>query len=320
VTIVTPYLAASNYGNWHTAARWARHLAPGFRVSVEQSWSGRPADLLIALHARRSAESIAQFAAAHPDRPLIVVLTGTDLYRDLPASAAARRSLQLASRLVVLNDRGTRSLPPPARRKATVVLQSARPLSPSRKSRQRLTIAVVGHLRAEKNPQFVWTLLQRLPADLPLLIRHVGDALDPALGRRAAQVARGDPRYRWLGGLPRGRARQVIRSSHLLLHPSIVEGGAQVVIEALTSHTAVLASRIDGNTGLLGGTYAGLFDGADVDAACRLVVRAAREPQFLQQLQASCARRARRFAPERERATLLRLVREALDASRRNAR
>ena len=317
LTIVTPYLAAANNGNWHTAARWGRFLADRYRVAVVQSWDGSPCDLLIALHARRSAESIDRFAATHPDRRLIVVLTGTDLYRDLAVSEEARRSLDVASKLVVLNELGSRRLPVYVRDKAEVILQSATSMPAARKPARYLSIAVVGHLRDEKNPQLVWALLNRLAQDLPLRIRHVGEAVDPALGREAAEVASRDHRYTWLGGLSRARARQVIRTSHLLLHPSNMEGGAQAVIEAVRSHTAVLASGIDGNAGLLGVDYPGLFTENDVDAACELVLRAARGPGFFQRLQRRCERRAPLFGPERERVSLLRLVDNCLHASTR---
>jgi putative glycosyltransferase (TIGR04348 family) len=316
VTIVTPYTAAANNGNWHTAARWASFLSRAYRVAIEQSWSNAPCDLLIALHARRSAESIRRFAAAHPDRPLVVVLTGTDLYRDLADSQEARHSLELATRLVVLNDLGPRRLPHPVRSKTEVILQSARPLRAARRPAQHLSIAVVGHLREEKNPRLVWALLRKLPENLPLHIRHVGDALDPDL-EREARAAMHDPRYCWLGGLSRARAREVIRTSHLLLHPSTMEGGAQAVIEAVTSHTAVLASGIDGNAGLLGQDYEGLFTENDADAACELVLRAARQPCFLERLRRQCTRRAPLFGPERERAKLLGLVDNCLFHSER---
>jgi glycosyltransferase involved in cell wall biosynthesis len=117
-----------------------------------------------------------------------------------------------------------------------------------------------------------------------------------------------DRRYRWLGGLSRARAREIIRRSHLLLHPSTMEGGAQAVIEAVTSHTAVIASGIDGNAGLLGEDYEGLFTENDVEAACALVLRAARQPRFLERLRRRCEQRAPLFAAARERARLLRLV------------
>ena len=319
VTIVTPCTAAANNGNWHTAARWASFLRRAFAVTIAQSWSGAPCDLLIALHARRSADSIASFAAAHPDRPLVVVLTGTDLYRDLADSEEAQRSLGLATRLVVLNELGPRRLPLEVRGKAEVILQSARSLGAASKPTRPLEIAVVGHLREEKNPRLVWALLRSLPPETPLRIRHVGEALDPLL-EQEARAAMHDPRYRWLGGLSRARAREVIRSSHLLLHPSTMEGGAQAVIEAVRSHTAVLASGIDGNAGLLGEAYAGLFTENDVEAARGLVLRAVREPRFLGSLRRQCEARAPMFSPARERAALLRLVDNCLSRPNRTTR
>jgi hypothetical protein len=47
-----------------------------------------------------------RLGAAHPRRGLAVVLTGTDLYRDIATDAAAQRSLALAQALVVLQELG----------------------------------------------------------------------------------------------------------------------------------------------------------------------------------------------------------------------
>ena len=66
---------------------------------------------MAALHTRRSATSIQAWDRAYPDKPLIVVLTGTDLYRDIHTDADARQSLALASHLVVLQDAGLAALP-----------------------------------------------------------------------------------------------------------------------------------------------------------------------------------------------------------------
>lgn len=320
VAIITPTLAASNTGNWHTAARWARFLRPHFRVRVCDRWDGGADDCLIALHARRSAASIRAFARAYPQRPLIVVLTGTDLYRDLPRNRRARASLELATRLVALNDLAPERLPPRWRQKCEVILQSAPRLRPGRKAQRHLDVAVVGHLRAEKDPQLIWRLLRQVDADLPVRIWHAGGALDAALARRARAVAQRDPRYRWLGNLTRGAARQLMRRSHLLLHPSRLEGGAQAVIEAVRAGTPVIGSRIDGNVGLLGAAYPGWFPPGDARAAARLLTRAARERQFLKTLADACARRAARFEPKREAMAVRRLVHNALASAQRNAR
>src|SRR5678815_4560739 len=108
VLIVSPAAASANNGNWHTAARWQRFLAPVAEASIRgpgEAVVPGDADLLIALHARRSAEAIERWRAARPAAPLAVVLTGTDLYRDLDQhDARARHSLECASRVVVLQE------------------------------------------------------------------------------------------------------------------------------------------------------------------------------------------------------------------------
>lgn len=320
VAIIAPALAVSNTGNWHTAARWARFLRPRFRIDVGDRWAGEDVACLIALHARRSAPSIHAFAAAHPDRALVVVLTGTDLYRDLATDAQARKSLDLATRLVVLNELAPRRLPPRWRRKATVILQSAPALAPVRRARRAFDVAVVGHLRAEKDPQLVWDMLRHVADDLPLRVWHAGAALEPQLGRAAREIARRDPRYRWLGDLPRSAARRLMRRCHVLLHPSRIEGGAQAVIEAVTAHTPVIGTRIEGNAGLLGADYPGWFPAGDAVAAARLIERAARDASFLQRLARGCARRAPKFAPAREAEAVNRLVHNALRLAKRSTR
>jgi putative glycosyltransferase (TIGR04348 family) len=313
VTIVTPYRAQANNGNWQTASRWARMLRGPYRVRIALAWqAGDPApDLLIALHALRSAASIAAFAAAHPERPLVVTLTGTDLYRDIAEDPKARRSLRLATRLVVLNDLGAARLPSALRPKVDVVLQSAPPRAPVRKPR-RFSVAVVGHLRDEKNPQLVWRVVEGWPADAPLRLWHAGRALDPDLGRAARRLAARDLRYVWLGDMPRGETRRRVGASHVLLHPSTMEGGALAVIEAVTAGTPVIASRIDGNVGLLGARYPGLFPTGDADAARALLLRAAREPAFLDRLTRACGRLAHRFLPAREQRAIRRVVARCL--------
>src|SRR5437764_5640618 len=103
VCIVTPGTRTANNGNWRTAVRWSELLRDRYRVIVQSAWRGERADAMIALHARRSAESIAHFREARQDGGLAVVLTGTDLYRDMVAgSAESERSLDLADRIVVL--------------------------------------------------------------------------------------------------------------------------------------------------------------------------------------------------------------------------
>ena len=58
----------------------------------------QPGDLLIALHARKSFAAIRRWSVEAPEKPLVVALTGTDLYRDLGRSEEVLDALHAARR------------------------------------------------------------------------------------------------------------------------------------------------------------------------------------------------------------------------------
>lgn len=308
IHIVSPASARENNGNWQTASRWRRHLARDYRVTIGPGWNPGDAvpDLLIALHARRSAAALAAFTDAHPERPALLVLTGTDLYRDIHEDDTARASLARATALVVLQPRGLDELPPALRAKAHVIYQSAPRLRPAR-PRVPLDVVMIGHLRAEKDPQTFMDAARLVHAPGVRLL-HIGAALDPALGQRARATQDAAPAYRWLGALPHMATRRRLRRCHAMVIASRMEGGANVIIEAVTSGVPVLASRIAGNVGMLGDDYAGYFAPGDAAALAALVDRSARDAGFVMRLRRQCAARARLFAPSAERARLLDLV------------
>ena len=315
--IITPYLAGANNGNWRTAQRWAKLLSPDCRVIVQAGLDDaddpmlREAAWMIALHARRSHSSIVEWRARRGPAPLIVAMTGTDLYRDVPAGdSTALDSIATADALIVLQPDAIRHLPEVHRDKARVVLQSARSLVHSAKPSSRLNCVMVGHLRAEKDPLTAFGAWRALPADEPIFLRHIGGALDHSLGDAADAFMRVERRYRWVGALAHAAARQAIRRAHLLLLPSVMEGGANVVVEAITAGTPVLGSRMSGNIGMLGDDYPGLFPVGDSEALAALLLRCRREPVFLRRLQTWCKRRAPLFSPENERRALLGVLRE----------
>jgi len=315
VRIVSPALAAANNGNWHTAERWRRFLAARARVDIDVDWqAGEPVDVLIALHARRSAAAIARFREAHPARPIVLVLTGTDLYRDIDVDAGARHSLQCASRLVVLQPEALQRLDATLRARTRVILQSAPRLLRHDTAARTVDLVAVGHLREEKDPLTLMRAVVRLPADAPLRVLHIGAALDPALGRAAERTAAEHPRYRWLGGLPHPAARRWIARSRALVHGSRMEGGANVVIEAVRSRVPVLASRIDGNVGLLGRDYGGYFETGDDAALAALMRRFAAEPHFAAKLREHVLGLEPRFAPDAERAAVRALLADLVGA------
>jgi putative glycosyltransferase (TIGR04348 family) len=320
IVIVTPAQADANNGNWQTARRWAAMLGRSHGVRLAAGWpedgAAGPEVLMIALHARRSAPAIQAWKRLHPQRPLVVVLTGTDLYRDIAVNADAQQSLLLADRLIVLQPLGLESLPPDIRSKARVLLQSTPARRTLVKTGRHLRALMVGHLREEKSPSTYFDAATLLAGRSDIRLDHIGAALDPQLGAMARALAASQPNYRWLGGLPHGPTRRRIQAAHVLVHPSRMEGGAHVVIEAVKSGTPVLASRIDGNVGLLGDEYDGFFPAGDASSLARLLQRCRDEPAMLPGLALQCARRAPLFHPDRERGALLALVDELLEKPR----
>lgn len=315
IFISSPASAASNNGNWQTAQRWADFLGSQYHVAIGSNWDDASPlpDALVALHARRSAASVAAFSRT--GRPLVLILTGTDLYRDIRHDDDARRSLQLAHRLVLLQQEGLNELPPALRHKACVIHQSAPPLPPLQPDPASFDVAMIGHLRAEKDaPTFMRAaLLARAPG---LRFLQVGGALSADLARQAEATAAQCAAYRWLGNLPHADTRDLLHKSRLLAVPSLMEGGANVIIEAVMSGVPVLASDISGNRGMLGADYAGYFPVGDAAALARLVERVAGDAAFDRQLRLQCALRAPLFTPERERAAVLQLMDNALTQHR----
>lgn len=303
VHLVTPAPPRTSFGNRITAQRWARILTGlGHDVTVALDWQGDPADLLLALHARRSAPAIARFADARPGAPIVVALTGTDLYRDLATSAAARRSLELADALVVLQELAVEELPRHLRGRTHVVHQSVP--SPSARAPRpdgELAVLVLAHLRGVKDPLLPAEASRLLPRGSRVRVTHLGAALDDGMADRARREAAANPRYDWLGERPRAEALDRLAASHLLVLSSRLEGGANVVSEALAFRTPVLATRIPGSVGLLGADYPGYFPVGDAPALAGLLRRAEAEPDFYAALEHHVDARAVLVDPASER-------------------
>jgi len=274
---------------------------------VAVQWSGDDvADVMLALHARRSYSSIKAFPR---ERPLVVALTGTDVYRDIHESAEAQESLELAHRLILLQPKAAEELPARLRKKVRVVVQSASTTLAHRPVKGRFRVCVIGHLREEKDPLRTLLALRHLPDEIPVEAVHLGAALDPVLGKQA-KAAR-DPRYRWLGSVPHARALRWLASSHAMVISSGMEGGANVVCEALRIGVPVLASHISGNIGLLGTRYVGYFPVGDEQALARLIARAASDARFYGRLKTQIAKLRPSVAPQSEARALLAVMRDA---------
>ena len=261
IVLVTPAESRDCTGNAVTARRWARLLRRlGCRVRVRSAYEGEPCDLLIALHARLSAPAVLRLRRESPVTPIVVALTGTDLYRDLGRSASARQALEAASKIVVLQPLAPRALPARLWPKTVVIRQSVRMpwLRPSSRARH-FDAVVLAHLRRVKDPLRAALAARLLPAESRLRVVHAGAALEPALLDRVRTEAGHNPRYVWKGELPRWKAKRLLASSRLLLVTSRMEGGPTVISEAAVAGVPVLATRVAGNIGLLGKDYPGTF-------------------------------------------------------------
>jgi putative glycosyltransferase (TIGR04348 family) len=304
ILIVTPAPPGSRTGNRETAGRWAAMLrSAGHRVAIVNAWEGERCDLLVALHADRSHASVRAYRDAHPDGRLVVVLTGTDLYRDLPrGSKPARESLRLADRLVVLQQEAVKALPKSVRRKARVVYQSTATQLRHAPPKTPFRIAVVGHLRKVKDPFRAVKALRYLEGNYEVV--QVGGALDKKMIPIARAWQTREPRYRWVGSVPHGEALAWIARSHLLVVSSVMEGGANVIAEAARIGTPVIASRMAGNLGMLGRSYPGYYPLFNERKLARLIERS-RDGKTYEKLRRAILKRRKYFAPASERATLL---------------
>ena len=337
IGIVTPAPPGSRYGNRVTAARWARFLrAIGHRVSVAQQYGGERTDLLIALHAKRSFDSIKRFHRDHSDKPIIVALTGTDLYRDLNRGSRALEALKLATRIVVLQPKALDALPSALRGKTRVIYQSVAAMADkagdaaksrnlrrtpsSRTERSGATsepgtfdICVIGHLRPVKDPFRTAIAARRLPASSRIRVIQVGGAMTAEAEARARAEMRTNARYDWLGEQPAWRVRKILGSSRLSVLSSRMEGGANAMGESLVEGTPVLSSRIAGSIGLLGERYPGYFEVGDTDELARLMSRSETDQAFFAKLERHCRRLLPLFEPRREHAAWAKLLKELFD-------
>jgi putative glycosyltransferase (TIGR04348 family) len=319
IGLVTPTAPGPRqHGNRATAVRWTRFLRQlGHEVLQGETWGSEWCGMLIALHARRSHPSIERYAAAYPERPLVVALTGTDLYRDIRSDTSARQSLELATFLIVLQELGVKELEPRHRSKTQVIYQSAEPTRPQPLAKRYFDVCVIGNLRAEKDPFRCALAAQLLPHASRVRVTHVGSPYKEEFADEARTHMASSPRYRWLGEVPRWKARRLLSRSRLLVQTSIMEGGANVVSEALASGVPVIGSDIPGNVGMLGQDYPGYYEVGDEGALAWLLQRAETDDAFYRSLKAGCEARRYLVLPERERAALESLVKEAGEARHR---
>lgn len=286
ITIITPAKKGDRSGNRATANRWSTVLKKlGHKPRTLTEYDGAPSDAMLAIHAWRSAGAIEQYRKTFPTKPLILCLAGTDIYRFQESHPEeTRRSMELADSLVCLHDLVGHSIPKSQRSKLYIIRQSATPLKRQPPLSREFEIVVAGHLRDEKDPFRAAIAVRDLETRHKIRIVHMGKAIDPSFAEAAAEEMRENLRYRWLGEIPRWRVRQKMARARAMVISSRMEGGANVVSEAIMVGLPVIASKIDGNVGLLGADYEGYYPVEDQDALRALLIRLEDDPKFLKRL------------------------------------
>ena len=283
IFLVTPSGSQAISGNRTTALRWRQLLVElGHQVVVDTTWQGQATDLMIALHAWRSADSIMAFHNRYPDRPLIVALAGTDIYRFIHSHPKVTlQSIEVATGLVALHDLAYRTLPKTHWPKLTVIKQSARALCRQQPRKRTFDICVAANLREEKNPLQAALAVRTLPANSKVRILHYGRAHQPHWSDQARLEMQANHRYHWFDEVPYWQLRRTYARAQALIVSSRMEGGANVVSEAIMSDLPVLASQIDGSVGLLGEDYRGYYPAEDTNALQQLIQQLEQTPDFL---------------------------------------
>lgn len=311
ISLITPAEKQARTGNRTTARRWARHLRDlGHRVDVAVEYGGEDAHLMIALHAWRSADAIVRFRDLYPDRPLVVALTGTDIYEFQETHPdVMRRSMRLADALVCLHDRVGEAIPPDCAAKLHVIHQSAPPLGrPRAPSKRTVDICVIGHLRDVKDPLRAAFAVRDLPPESRLRVIHLGKAHTDAWADEAMAETIRNRRYIWRGEVAGWGVRREFVKTHAMVLSSRMEGGANVISEAVAAGVPVIASDIHGSVGLLGRDYPGFFPVGDTAALRAVLLKAENDPAFLAALARHGRDLAPRFRPAGERRALRDLV------------
>ncbi len=303
IHLVTPAKENSRNGNRTSAMRWAGLLRrAGHRVNIDTDYNGEPADLVIALHAWRSAAAIRRYREANPEGPLVVALGGTDVNTYLktdPKTTLA--SMKMADALVCLHDLVADQLPIAFCQKLRVIRQSAKPLPRPRKPSMRFfDICVIGHLRSEKDPFRTALAARLLPAESKVRVLHYGKAHGPEWALQAEAEMQVNPRYRWKGEVSAGQVRQAFLRAHLMVISSLQEGGANVVSEALVAGVPIIASDIIGNIGLLGRDFGGYFRVGDETSLAERIRRAEVDERYIKSLERQGRALAPMFTPEQE--------------------
>jgi putative glycosyltransferase (TIGR04348 family) len=284
-------------------------------VAIDTEYCDESCDLLIALHAWRSRNAVVRFREQHPDTPLVVVLTGTDIYdHQHRFPDVTHESMALADCLIGLHHRVCRDIPERFTRKLVTVLQSADSPATLSGPKKGFDICVIGHLRYEKDPLRAALAARQLPESSAIRVISAGKAHTPEWEHKALVEQSANPRFEWLGEVDQTAIQALMSHCRAMVISSVMEGGANVVSEACRAGLPVIASDISGNIGLLGDDYPGYFPVGDDTELARALQRVEDSPDFLGELERRVTDLAGCFTSEAEQAALLAAIEKAMAA------
>ncbi|MBU3548773.1 selenoneine biosynthesis selenosugar synthase SenB [Polynucleobacter sp. P1-05-14] len=313
IEIVTPAPPGTLHGNRITALRWHQFLSRlNYQSAITEQWSKKPCDVLIALHGLRSHDSIQRYKKAYPNYPVILIMTGTDIYRDLKNSTKVIKSMEMADAIVVLQPDAIQSLPKKFHHKVQVIYQSVKGITRKPPPKRHFLASIIGHLRSEKDPFCAAQSLSLLPSNSKIQLVQLGKAMSPEFKKQALSIEKNVMRYRWLGQLSHSKTLQWLSRSHVMIISSIMEGGAHVVSEAIAIGIPAIASDIPGNRGLLGDAYPAYYPVGDKVALSKLLTKAETNPAFYEKLCRAIALRQKITKSELEQKSIQKLIKSLI--------
>lgn len=309
IELITPAPPGSLHGNRVTAQRWQGFLKKlGYQAQISEYWAKSDADLLVALHAYRSHLSIIKFREAFPNKPIVLIMTGTDLYRDLSIHPEVFESMKISNAIVVLQPAAVKLIPKDLQSKVHVVYQSTKPIQRKPLLKKDFLVTVIGHLRPEKDPFCIARSLEKIPSESNIKVIHLGKAMSADMERMAEFYSADLERYQWLNELSHAQTMQQLSRCHLMVISSLMEGGAHVVTEAIAIGVPIIASDIPGNRGLLGDDYPGYYKAGVAVALAKVLLKAETDASFYKSLKRHIKGRSKYVQPQFEMKSIKALI------------
>jgi L-malate glycosyltransferase len=281
-------------------------------------------DLIHAFHAYKAGPC--GFALARDLAvPLLITMTGTDIYGDLESADTREEVLQVlgaSARITVFNTQARSVLFHCGidRRTVSVVHQSVSlPANAETDWRERLGIdreapvfLLLGGIRRIKDFSFALTALAESRKRFPTLrLLIAGPVIEPEEFAKIQTWCTGRSWVALLGEVPRREIRALFATGDVLINTSRSESESNAVLEAMSRGKIVIARDIPGNASLFGGDRRFLF--RDARELQDVIDHVLTDRRGWDRYGAQARRRiTRSFSPAREQAGYLRAYRTCL--------